>query len=241
MREDIFQKHTGKEVSTHVISENLITRGAFGRVFDTVIEIGGHRKRFIIKKYSFSGDPVSLDIAEKDAKRAFENYSLAKKAGLRVFPTFRISKDKKKILMTTGFLNDQICIGSNSELSIVDFKQPLIEEIENLDEFLASFFAEGLKAAQKGIKFYNDAPFFIISKSQPTKIDFVLGDFDNFRENKPSKSIGLHNVQNIRTALVGFWRDNISPDFKKLFLDRVEYYYKQAINNVNNSDLENYS
>ena len=39
MREDIFQKHTGKEVSTHVISENLITRGAFGRVFDNILSV----------------------------------------------------------------------------------------------------------------------------------------------------------------------------------------------------------
>ena len=48
--EKSFKKNTGKETKVQVISEIRIAGGTFGEIFDTVVEIGGHRKRFIVKK-----------------------------------------------------------------------------------------------------------------------------------------------------------------------------------------------
>ncbi len=77
-----FRKNTGKETAVKIISETLINNeGYFGDIFDTIVEVGGHKKRFIVKKYI--GDNAT---AKRSAKHAFKNYSVAKKAGLKVFP-----------------------------------------------------------------------------------------------------------------------------------------------------------
>jgi len=50
--EKSFTKNTGKETKVKIIKETGITRGSYGDVFDTIVEIGGHQKRFIVKKIS---------------------------------------------------------------------------------------------------------------------------------------------------------------------------------------------
>lgn len=228
-----FKKHTGKETGVKIISETSINKGEFGEIFDTVIEIGGKRKRFIVKKY-FDVEISEVDpssdrpYAEKNAQLAFRNYSLAKEAGLKVFPTFRTGGDKKSILMTTGFTNNEICLGSNNALSVIDFKQPFIKEIEDIDKFLSTFFDEGLKAAKKGIILSQDCFFFILNKTEPVKIDFIIGDLDNLIGTKSGKNIELNNIKDIETTLIEFCEKNISPILARKFLDKVRYYYKQA-------------
>jgi len=217
-----FKKHDGKETAVRVISETLISdTGYFGDVFDTIIEIGGHQKRVIIKKYI--GDEEEK---RRCAKQALENYSSAKKAGLKVFPTFRISEDGKSILMTSGFLNDQICLGDNN------LKNPAIEKIKDVDKFISSFFAEALKAAQKGIPLGADVPFIIVSKDKPTKIDFVLGDLDSLRVAEDLYDVWSYNIGNVKDELDGFCNHNINPNFRKKFLEKVDYYYKQALESI---------
>lgn len=229
-----FQKHDGKETQVNIIEETLMNKGAFGEISDAVVEINGRQKRFVIKKYMYDTE----EIVEECTERAFRNYSLAKDAGLKVFPTFRLGEDKKSILMTTGFLEDQICIGSNNFLNIQDFNQTFIGKIENEDEFLKSFFAEGLQAAKKGIIINDDVPFFIISKNKPTKIDFVLGDLDNLRKASPTKTTGQINMRKIKSTLLEFNRKNIHPNFQKPFLEKVELYFMQALKNVDDSELK---
>src|SRR6185436_979019 len=89
------------------------------------------------------------------------------------------SEDKKSILMTTGFSDDQICVGSSNYLTVTEFGRPLIQEIQDVNKFLSDFFNEHLKAAKHGIRLWLDVFFFIISKDEPTKVDFVIGDLDN--------------------------------------------------------------
>ncbi len=48
-------RNAGKETRVRVIKETKINEGFFGDVFDTVVEVGGHKKRFIIKKYQKKG------------------------------------------------------------------------------------------------------------------------------------------------------------------------------------------
>jgi len=233
-----FKKYTGKETKVHVESETLITQGTFGDIFDTVVEIGGHRKKFIVKKYTSIGrsekssilpEEYIEEMLRNDTTMAFERYSLAKKAGLKVFPTFRIGEDEKSILMTTGFSDNEICVGTNSMVSVKNFEKPLIQKIENVDQFLADFFAEGLKATQQGILLYFDVFFFILSKKEPTKVDFLIGDFDNFSQpGYEIKNLKYRNMEQIRNALEDFCKRNIHKNYTGIFLEKVEYYFQQA-------------
>ncbi len=145
---------------------------------------------------------------------------------MKVFPTYRISDDGKSILMTSGFLNDQICLGDNS------LESPIIEEIEDVDKFILSFFREALKAAQEGIPLGSDVPFIIVSKDKPTKVDFVLGDLDSLRAAEDLYDVWSYNIGNVKNELEGFCRNNINPNFRKKFLEKVEYYYKQTIKSI---------
>ncbi|MBI3888718.1 hypothetical protein HY311_02910 [Candidatus Nomurabacteria bacterium] len=238
-----FRKNTGKETIVKIISEIPIAEGSFGKIFDTVIEKGGHQKRFIVKKYfNYTPDlPKYNYMVKESTQRAFHNYILAKNAGLKVFPTFRISEDGESILMTTGFSENQTCVGSNGGLNLSTLEQLPIEEIENLDKFLTDFFAEGLKAAQKGIDVFRDVFFFILSNDVPTKIDFVIGDLDNLKKVEPTKNLARKNTEQIKISLIDFCDHNvahIAPNFAETFLKRVEYYYKQSVNSVNSSGLK---
>ena len=237
-----FRKNTRKETGVRVVSETPITKGSFGKIFDTVIEKGGHKRRFIVKKYyNYTPDlPEYNSTIKENAERALHNYTLAKNAGLKVFPTFRISEDGESILMTTGFSDNQICVGSNGGLNIDKLKQPLIEEIVNLDKFLVNFFIEGLKAAKNGISLHSDSFFFIFNKSKPIKIDFILGDLDSLYKDKPTKDVGEMNMREIKDTLIEFCEHNIAhiaPNFAEIFLKKVKHYYKQSIGNVNSSGL----
>ena len=229
-----FKKHTGKETALKIISETHINEGVFGDIFDAVVEINGKRKRFIVKKYKSFYYRTIFHSAEENAKEAMENYTLAKNSGLKVFPTFRMGEDGKSILMTTGFLNDQICVSVNNTKNIVDFEKTSIKEIQDLNKFLTEFFTEGLKAAQKGIRIHEDVVFFILNKTEPTKIDFVLGDVDSLLKKESTKLTGLKNIEDLKSILVKFCARNIDLSFFKEFLERVEYYCNQAKNSVEN-------
>jgi len=134
--------------------------------------------------------------------------------------------------MTTGFSKDQVCVGSNNPMiNVTSFEQPLIEEIANLDGFVGDFFNEGLKATEQGVFFHSDSFFFFISKSKPTKIDFILGDLDNLTKVK-SRKVGLKNLYNVKEMLLEFCDKNVAPDFRENFLNTVERYYKQATNDL---------
>lgn len=231
-KEVTFKKNTGRETTVKIISEVPINSGAHGNIFNTIVEINGHRKRFIVKMYGSKFSPKITN--------AVKNYSLAKRAGLKVFPTFRISKDGQSILMTTGFSENKICVGSNNIVTVNNLERPLIKKFENVDEFLSKIFQEGLKAAQRGIGIFKDVLFFILSKNDPTKIDFVLGDLDNLSEiypTNPTKYTGIENMGNIREMLVEFCRKNVDPVIAGNFVSQIEYYYNQAVKNVNESEL----
>ena len=229
-----FKEYTGRETELRIVSETLINSGNFGKIYDSVIEIGGLQRRFIVKKYS----TMLSTITGTNAEWALKNYSLAKKAGLRVFPTFRISKDRASILMTTGFFNDKICVASNDHYTVDKFGRALILEIENIDEFLSNFFTESLKAAQQGIQIHFDVFFFILNKNEPTKIDFVLGDLDNLYKAGRTKETGVHNMNSARDALHVFFTRNTDPIKKREFLSKVENSFSTGIVSVMNSTLK---
>lgn len=237
-----FKTHDGREAKLKISDEKKINHGAWGNIYDCTAEVDGYKQRFIIKRYEPNIENFRIRTPEEAAKHALENYALATKAGLKVFTTFRIGEDGKSILMTSGFSDNQICIGSNDDrIKVIKLGQPRIEKIENenLDKFLENIFAEGLKAAEAGIGLDADIFFFIISKDKPKKIDFVVGDLDNMEEVETSKSVGFANMGFIADTLEEFCENNINYHFKEYFLSRVEHYYKQSIDSVYNSEKLN--
>ncbi len=227
-----FEKHTGKKAELKILEEARINSGGYGIVFDALVEIGGHKKRFIIKKYYEN----KYEPAKESASKAFENYTLAKKAGLKVFPTFRIGEDGKSILMTSGFTENQICIGSNSDgTNVKSFEEPLIKNIDNLDEFLRDYYTEGIKVIESNFSLAEDVPFFIVSKNKPTKLDFVWGDLDNLA--KPTIKLNKNHAHTMlsimKNTLEKFMDNNISEDEREKFLERSDYYFNLAQEDVN--------
>lgn len=219
-----FRKHTGKETTVHIVSETLINNGSFGKIFDTVVEVGGHKKRLIIKKYN----DASEKYAKENAEHAFKNYSLAKEAGLKVFPTFRIGENGKSILMNTGFSNEQICIGVNNFKNVENLGRPFISEIINIDEFLLNLFTESQKATAKGLKLHSDVFFFIISRKEPAEMDFILGDLDNLNKINPEdykeRELIQHNMKCVETAFRYFLEKNVYRNEREKFLEKLTNY-----------------
>ncbi|HWA31989.1 MAG TPA: hypothetical protein VG694_00850 [Candidatus Paceibacterota bacterium] len=240
-----FKAANGRESTVKIVSEKPLNESrSYGKIFDTVIEVGGHERNFVVKKYLPGYESDRLNAGDEQhikdtTQNAFRYYTLAKKAGLKVFTTFRISEDQKSILMTSGFLDNNICLGSNNVPGIKDFNHPPIGNIENVDEFLQNFFSEGLKAAKSRLELYSDAYFFIVSRDNPTKLDFVLGDLDNLVEKeKPMKETGFYNIEHIKDMLIEFCGKNITPEYAKNFMEKVDRYFKEAENSIENSDLE---
>ena len=215
-----FEKHTGKKAEVRILSETKVAEGSWGDIYEALVDIAGRERKFIIKKYGKKGSATQL------ASQAFEKYKKGKEAGLRVFPTFRLSGDRKSILMTNGSLEDKICLGSNTYVGMEKKGFPRIKKIDNLDEFLDRLFDEVIKAGKVGCALYLDVPFFTVTKSEPIIVDFYLGDMDNFNfepildaESVRSRTyIGVHGIQD---ALFEFCELNIDPEYSDTFLDKV--------------------
>lgn len=91
-----FQSARGRESTARIISEEQIGHGSFGNVYETVLDIGGHKKRMAIKR--FHGEGPSSN-PWHDAEIAFQNYGKCKDAGLKVFPTCRLGQDRRSMLI----------------------------------------------------------------------------------------------------------------------------------------------
>ncbi len=234
-----FKKDSGRETKVKILNEVPIAKGTQGEAFDVVVEVGGHSQRMVIKRYN--NRHVSDSENKKRARNAFDKYSIAKSAGLKVFPTFRIGGDNQSILMTSGFSNDKICIACNShEFNVSKFERPLIKEIKNVDELLASFFAEAMKATQGGIGLTSDSVFFIVDREEPAQVDFVFGDLDFLSKGKISKFLARENIGEVRRMLSFFCSSNFSRSYQGTFTRKIETFYRKATEEIESSDLPNH-
>lgn len=230
----VFEKNTGDTKTVRILDAKKINQGAIGEIFDTVTEVGGRKKRFIIKKFF---DPETRDGPYNPAigpERTFENYNVCKRAGLKVFPTYRISQDKKSILMTNAFSDEWVCIGSNQEDSSINletFSETKFTEIANFEVFLDSVFGEAIKAAAQDITLPTDCYFFLIQRetSHAAKVlDFVLGDLDQITLGKVAskeREIFLNNITALTFSIQAFLNTNAATkDCAELYTQRLQAY-----------------
>lgn len=145
-----------------------------------------HRKNLIvvIKSYYRRGP----------AEHAYAMHQLLKKNGCKVFETMRMSKDRTKLLMTSGnrlvrnekgeAVGECVVTSVNNENSLV-FQELQMNPVKiGNDEFLAfleNLYAHAEKCARAHISVSIDAYFIKVIQrydSDKIELDFLLGDFD---------------------------------------------------------------
>ncbi len=216
---------SGTEEGTAVQIENerKIGSGAFGTCYEADVTIGKHKRKLVIKRfYSARG--------EEEAANAMRNYEVAKKAGLKVFPTHRLGEDRKSILMTNGSTQTSVCIGINVDSPTTEsLFGKRIEHIadEDLYKFTDEAFQQAVLAGKKGITFDKDAFFFFVDRATQSKIDFIIGDLDmvNTRAATIPGYCLPHNKGAVKEAFNDFINQNvIEPDVYKEKI--IERYYR---------------
>lgn len=242
-----------------VVNERRIGSGKFGNIFEADVFVSGDLsdneiaelkqknpgryrsllRKFVIKKFNDTEQDgsVSQATAEENAKKAIENYVKAKKAGVKVFSTYRLSDNQRDILMTNGDSDDYYCIGSNKgSNTVVSFGGEMIESKNTdevkIEEFIKSVFYHAQKSAEKKVALPFDAYFFKIGKNEKDKLDFVIGDLDMVRFVGFSfhhAKIYMYNFANALTALNSFFAHNFvaredSANYGKLAEDMYSRY-----------------
>lgn len=204
----------------------LIGRGGFGAVYETDVMIGGRHRTMVLKKFHDN----ELGTPEENARRAFKNYSLAKEAGLKVFPTYRLGEDGSSILMTDGRAGVWFCAaGNNNEQSY------RIVEIDNLKDILEKLAKEAAVAAAANLNLKDDMLFFTVDRCVGANLDFYLGDLDLLRDAHRSnqRSIWGDNLRQLRAALGNFIR--IYAREPRRYLEMVESFFSEAFRKLEDS------
>ena len=184
----------------------MLGRGGFGGVSEAFVEVNDDNVGFAIKQYD----------SKDEAERAMKNYLEAKKAGLRVFPTCRISEDGLSLIMTTGHKPDWTCVGSNNSNaggSLESLGLSKMESIKNLDDFLEAYFGQAEIADRAGVVIFIDVPFFFVGRGGvDSRLDFVLGDCDNLLKVTNTQFFNLYttNVNSLSVALEEFLNRNVN-------------------------------
>jgi hypothetical protein len=164
-----------------------------------------------------------------------ENYAIAKAAGLRVFPTYRLNDAENKILMTLGDTDEWICIGSNKGSDIVKNvtgRELMIKPDEGTTRFIDGVLDQAELATRAHINIMCDMPFFFIDREKQERLDFVLGDMDSLRvlDNKAprySKEILYEsNLIEMHISLKDFFRKNLGDPKQYLLLLNEVYVNK---------------
>jgi len=138
-------------------------------VYEVEAQIGKKKRRFIRKNF----DSAVV------CRSAIRMHDEAKQAGLKVFPTYRISSDNKSILMTSGYDENHACVSNNlNSPPLESFGLKPLEEVPNFENFVRSLFDEAEKGIEKGIFIPTDSVFFVIDKDAK-EVDFYIGDLDN--------------------------------------------------------------
>jgi hypothetical protein len=212
-------KKTAKEESVFVpdqtTEKGFLGKGASGGIVKEIeIKKGSHIKNFAVKDFSHLKTNYSTPI--RIVKREYDSYLVSKEAGLKVFPTFRISEDNLKLLMTLGNTKDFLLIGKDSD---IEFNK--VEEISNLKEVISSIKENIQKAVKAFIELSWDSYFFIINKNNPTQVDFITGDFGGIDKDEkvPSETLLELNMVQAQVALDQFIMLYVNQE-------KREFYYK---------------
>ncbi|MFH0818440.1 MAG: hypothetical protein V1898_00405 [Patescibacteria group bacterium] len=180
-------------------------RGQFGELYKVQIEYRGQVMDFYEKRFFDDGD----------AERAQEKYQLAKDAGLKVFPTYRLNKERNSILMTPADNDGQKEVDSGKQGSIE------MHSIDNFVDFVKQLFAQVRLAYEHDIGFADDClMYFYNPKSR--KMDFYIGDTDNIVAKEQVQYNGESYYQAFVDHMIKTIYDNIEDLIHSSVRDRAK-------------------
>lgn len=215
----------GKATRVTILHQNPIGQGEFGTVSEADVLVHGRNRKFVIKRYTH--DPRWHKDASHNAARAIENYKTLKAAGLKVFPTYRLSEDGRSILMTSGNLDTKVCVDSNQDGSLPSKGElKLVDAQDKVERLAHDMFQQAKTAAAQNIQFIYDVFFFLVDKNTKD-IDFVFGDLDmvNFYPSEDLEERTQENLDSARYALKFFSRFNINNPGE--YEDRIDQLFHQ--------------
>jgi hypothetical protein len=189
-----------------------IGSGSFSNIYEVQVTVGDKVKPMILKRFKDN----DLGTPSENAQRAFGNYALAKRVGLKVFPTYRLSEDKQSILMTDAGKDADFCSAANNTLH--DVRR--IEKIENIKGIIQDLLGQARIASDNGITLLYDVPLFTIDKETRSKLDFYLGDFDLISRDSEKARALRHNLDHLCAALTVFIQRYVAQP--ELYLPEIE-------------------
>lgn len=170
----------------HEVSVNRkkkIGGGFYGDVFLADVHMtDGHTERhrqMVVKAYRSKDSAPGKE--RQLAQRAMHNYGLAKAAGLRVFPTFRLSPEGNSILMTLANTEAWICVGTNEgsdSVQAVAGTELSVEPNGQLETFINQVLDQAELAKRASLSLDSDMIFVLIDRAKRNKMDYVFGDMD---------------------------------------------------------------
>ncbi len=228
MRTERFYKKPEQSTSVEILNEQRISGGLYGDIFDVTASINGKERRFIQKK--FNERPLSgggKRSPEEKAVSAFNNHTRAKELGAKVLPTYRISEDKKSVLMTFAHSDDITCIGTNTEGSrLSDFNKPKIIALPGFEDFVRTYLEHARETGEKRMLIDSDAYFILVDDSEDdVKLDFVVGDMDNIEFDVSEKHIGTNIAKAKRTLDIFLYKNVEDPS--GFFKDELKRIYDE--------------
>ena len=215
-----YLKHTGDEsLPVKIISKEKIGEGGYGDVFSTEIErkLPKKNKQFAVKNFRH----------EEDAQRAIEKFKTLKKNGLKTFITYRLSKDKKNILMTNGNKDGTFLVSFNNSESKDRLETNPIKDIDNFEQLITDMVKHAKKATDKKIGLPFDAYFFSVANTDKPgikNIDFIIGDLDTIYYKEDILELNLADVNEV---LCNFVNDYVHQDNKQKYLDILAAKFKK--------------
>lgn len=207
---EILKKRDGKETS--VSTEHMDTlvdtdvTASNQQIADSVsikrvsVNHGSNERSIELVKKTFKNPEKSAD--------ALSNYTIAKKAGLKVPPTYRIDESDQSIYMTNLNKGDHISLSANNEVP-PEARGISIESIpEGFDSFLDQYFSQAIIATKNGLNLYYDMPMFTFKKNtEKPDIDFYIADFDtSFTRGIPAENqldLLADNFDQLQGSLLG--------------------------------------
>lgn len=222
-----FDKESGTAVK--VLKERQVAKGLYGSILEASLEVqgqGGHAKRYdgIIKDYSSSSMISGSDGGKYQrfhSENVLKTHRSLQEAGIPVFKTFRIEKDKPRILMTNGNSDETVLVNVWNEgtTKLEERGQKKLENVPNFDEWADKLFSIVEASVNNGVKLDDDCPFFIVNK-KTHDVQTIIGDLDRVTvyggmkagEGRPDKRNMEIMSEIMVTAALKFIRNNVKED-----------------------------
>lgn len=210
-----------------VIEKRPLGEGKYGEVYQVTVTKDGIAMDFAIKDYSKN----EYD-ARKLTEQAYDHYLKAKEAGLKVFPTVRISSDKPQLLLTLGTTADQTLISKDSHVT-----WDKVNTLSNMKELVSGIGMNVLKGSRAGMKMRRDIYFFLVNNVEPTKADFLIGDYERpIDSGKTPDALFKRNMQSAKGAIDIFIEKYVSPDkqveYKEQAAKEIEQFEKDHLHEI---------